>query len=92
MTEHSVGRMTILHVELPDKTAHTVAEITIDCPACGRFIYQVAGHHFKMLRDMMNEALEVVPSEDSDNETHVVKRDRASFTGRPDGGGNPRDN
>jgi hypothetical protein len=89
MPTQSFGRMTILSAELPNGETHTMAEITIDCPHCGPTVYRVAGHHFKMLRDMMIEALDLLPDADAET-TKVVRRDHVSFDAKR--GGDPTNN
>lgn len=38
-----------------------VVDITIDCPVCGTYLLQVAGHHLKAIRDFLVETIDQYP-------------------------------
>jgi hypothetical protein len=54
-----VGR--IFKIESPDGAACLLVEIKIDCPFCGEQVIEVAGHHLKVIRDILIEAIDLHP-------------------------------
>lgn len=90
MAEQSFGRMTLTRVELPSGEVQALAEIIVSCPACGTLTFRVPGHHFKMVRDMMIEALDLLGAAADEETTKVLNRDHVSFTKGT--GGDPSQN
>lgn len=53
------GQLTEMLVELTSGEKILVVQIEIDCEGCGRTLrYVVPGHHLKMVRDMLTDAIE----------------------------------
>lgn len=80
---------TVAEVTLPDGRQFLLVEITIDCPACGKYKLQIAGHHLRLVRDILIETIDLHPDlTGKDNDLQVLERLR--FEGR--GGGDPTTN
>lgn len=86
MESHTKGVAT--KVTLPDGREFVVIEIEIDCPACGHYALQVAGHHLRAVRDIVIEMIDLHPDlTGRDDDLQVLERLR--FDSRP---GDPTQN
>jgi hypothetical protein len=76
-------RCTGLHVQFPDGRQALVVQIDIDCPQCGTFALQLAGHHLRTVRDALVEMIDLHPTLTGKDEdvTHVSR-----ITGSAPGG------
>lgn len=75
----SNGHCTSVKVALPSGEEFLMLEITIDCPACGQYTMRIAGHHLRMIRDMLIETIDQYPDlTGKDGDVQVLNRLRAA--------------
>jgi hypothetical protein len=61
-----------------------VVEIAIDCPACGKGVILIAGHHLRTVRDAMIEMIDLHPDlSGEDADVQVLQRLRHGGPGEP---------
>lgn len=70
-------KSTVVMAEYPDGSRLLILEIGIDCPQCGRFTIKLLGHHLRLVRDTIIEAIDLYP--ELAKEEKVVKEDRTRF-------------
>ena len=73
----------------PDGAQALFVQIAIDCPACGRAEWQVAGHHLRALRKLIDEFIDLHP-ELVGEESGMEVVQRMTFGGAA--GSRPEDN
>jgi len=62
-------------VTLPDGREFVLVEIAIDCPACGQYVMQIAGHHLRAVRDICIEMIDLHPGlTGKDDDLKVLER------------------
>lgn len=84
LKSHTTGRAIV--IELPDTHERIlVVEIELDCPSCGRHTVRFAGHHLRVIRNLVTEFIDLHPDLVGDEAGLEVLK-RLTFSGTP-----PRD-
>lgn len=60
-TIKSTARGTAIKVTLPTGDEFLLVEIAVDCPSCGQYTIRLAGHHLRMVRDLLIEMIDLHP-------------------------------
>jgi hypothetical protein len=50
-----------IKVTFPTGESHLLVEVAIDCPDCGRQTLRLAGHHLRILKNLLAEWIETYP-------------------------------
>lgn len=61
-TVESRVRSQIIMVDPVEGAPFLLAEFTIDCPFCGAQRIQIAGHHMRLIRDVLIQAIDDYPA------------------------------
>ncbi len=69
---HTTSRIYVVQpVEGP---SFLLVEVSIDCPVCGQQTLQLAGHHLRLVRDVILEAMDRHPELTCSGESQIVER------------------
>jgi hypothetical protein len=74
MTIRSTGRSTVTRVKLTDGQEFLLVQIEIECPVCGAQQIEFHGHHLRMIRDMVIEAIDLHPDLTGEEEVQTLSR------------------
>ncbi len=77
----------IIMAEPTDGPPFLLAVFVIDCPFCGRQLIEIAGHHMRVIRDVLVQAIDQYPAL-----TQVAGTTVLNQTTIKGPGGNPSDN
>ena len=61
-TVESHVRSQIIMAEPVVGSPFVFAQFEIDCPFCGQQVIQIAGHHMRLIRDVLIEAIDKYPA------------------------------
>lgn len=68
-------------VTLPDGGEFLIVELVIDCPICGPYAVEFAGHHLRAIRDVLIEQIDLNPDlTGKEGDAKVISRLRIEGT------------